>query len=73
MGKDRIDTTIHIRPSLGSVQEAQYAAERMPPNQHTHIVMISIQNFLIISHDREHHCFICNQTSSAGVKEKYIH
>ena len=70
--KERVDDTIHIRPSLGSVQEAQYEADNMPFNSRTHIVMISANNFLIISHDKEHQCFICTQAEHAGVAEKYI-
>ena len=70
--KDKIDTTIHIRPSLGSVQEAQYEADNMPFDSHTHIVMMTHKNFLIISHSKEHQCFICTQAEHAGVAEKYI-
>lgn len=69
----RIDTTIHIRPSLDSVQEAQYEIEMMIPIQCTHIVMTSIHNFLVIGHDKEHQCFICNKTGHSGEKEKYIY
>lgn len=70
--RERIDNTIHIRPNVGSVEEAQY---RVIQYQHlySHIVMLSAHNFLIIMHHPDHECFICRQTGMTGVKEKYIY
>ena len=69
---ERIDDTIHIRPSLRSVQEAQYEAE-LRPDLYAHVVMMNVHNFLVVMHHPEHQCFICNQTGEKGVKEKYIY
>lgn len=71
--KGRIDNTIHIRPSLGSIQEAQYELSRIPLELHSHIVMMTMHKFLIVSHDKDHQCFICQRTEQCGVKEKYVY
>lgn len=68
--KGTVDTTIHIRPSLNNIKAAQEAINTMPEGLHTHIIMISMTNFLVLSHDKNHKCFICHQTAEGNLKKE---
>lgn len=70
--KERLDDSIHIRPSLGSVEEAMYNAD-LHPLLHSHIVMVTANNFLVIMHHPDHKCFVCEQTGQSDKQEKYIY
>ena len=70
--KERIDDTIHIRPSLDDVEEAMYHTTEHPEH-HSHIVMVSANNFLVIMHHPDHKCFVCIQTGQVSKEEKYVY
>ena len=62
---------IHIRPNLDCVEEAVIVCDENDQYK-THVIMLSMSNYMVLMHDKEYSCFICNQVTKSIPKEKYI-
>jgi hypothetical protein len=70
--KKKANDCIHIRPSLTTVDEAKDMCDNNPLMT-SHIVMLSMRNFLVIMHNPAHQCFVCREIHQTGDVEKYIY
>ena len=61
--KKQPPNVIHIRPNLPSLDEATVILADFPDLE-SHVGMISATNFILIMHDKDKPCFVCNQIES---------
>lgn len=66
-----VNDCIHIRPNLKDVDDAVVICNKNKQYK-THVVMISMSNYMVLMHDKEHTCFICKQVSKTLPQTKYI-
>lgn len=67
----KVNDCIHIRPNVGSIEEVDVICKSYP-NLRSHVIMLSMSNYLVVMHEKSYKCFICHQIKLNLTNEKSI-